>query len=319
MNDKCEDVLDLYNNREYVILNKDIVFTHWSEQPNRGVLLKRYGIVDGKVIFMDKPGRFTNGEFEYIEPVMEVINYEIAKYLEIDCAKYELVIDDVEWKNNTYKDILISRTEWFLRDGEVEIKAREMFKVGRFKEEIRKSDIYSTIVKTFPNEIENINNMIVFDYLTAGSDRHTENFGFIKSGEVIRMAPIYDNGTCSYINSFEESDFIDDDMNINKIEDINIKYNDENFTEYILEITGIDLDEHLDDNFECKFLGINHYHAINRVKNTSMFVGKNIDEILNIVDKYSVYLPNIFIEIIKYSLNKRYNELIKKFNIPQLV
>ncbi|XTR39309.1 hypothetical protein ACQQ2T_15560 (plasmid) [Paraclostridium tenue] len=287
-----------------------IQISPWASENIDGVLPKRI-LRDpkGKIIGMDKTGRIFKGKFEKIEPILEVMNCKIANYLNIECANYELLIEDVEFNGKLHKDVYISRTHWFLNEDDMHISVEDITNIGRYKDSINEIGIYSTLITISPEAKEQLDNIIVFDYLTGGSDRHSGNLGFIRKDTNLRMAPLYDNGTCDYINSLYDSDVYPEDIGFNSVEDIDIDYDNPDFKDIFLELTGLDLDEHLDNNFNCKFMNKPHYHAISLVGKPKQVEGKKIGDILNIVNTFSEDIPKIYLEIIKYSLNKRFNEL----------
>jgi len=60
---------------------------------------------------------------------------------------------------------------------------------------------------------QDINNMIVYDYIVNNTDRHLKNFGFLEKNNKLRFAPIYDNGLAlgSHLDDSElESENIED-------------------------------------------------------------------------------------------------------------
>lgn len=287
-----------------------IQISPWASENIDGVLPKRtLKDANGKTIAMDKTGRIFKDKFEKIEPILEDMNSKIANYLNIECANYELLIEDIEFDGKIHKDVFISRTYWFLDENDMLISVEDIKHIGPYNDSINNIGIYNTIISISPESKEQLDNIIVFDYLTGGSDRHDGNLGFIRKDKNLKMAPLYDNGTCDYINSLFESDLYPEDIGFNSVEDIDINYDNPNFKDIFSELTGLDLDEHLDNNFNCKFMNKSHYHTISLVKKPKQIEGKNIEDILNIVDTFNNYIPKIYLEIIKYSLNKRFNEL----------
>lgn len=74
-------------------------------------------------------------------------------------------------------------------------------------------DTYNKIVEVYTHFLKDrgiregtivkyLNTMFLLDSLTLNSDRHLGNFGFIssKSGEILRIAPIFDNGNSLFCN-----------------------------------------------------------------------------------------------------------------------
>lgn len=75
-----------------------------------------------------------------------------------------------------------------------------------------------SLILYFKNELgfdKEIREMLTLDCILHNTDRHEKNFGYIKnlSGE-IRMAPLYDNGTCLGANNICDKSIADKDMKL---------------------------------------------------------------------------------------------------------
>jgi len=146
-----------------------------------GVYTKYVRLV-GEKKYLVKSGRGDKSKTSILEPVTECICYELAELMEIDCAKYSLEICESE---------LVSVSEWFYDETEEKFySANKLMKILN----ISRENLYEKLVKNIPNIKENLNNMIVFDYIVNNTDRHLKNFGFLEKDNVVRFAPIYDNG-----------------------------------------------------------------------------------------------------------------------------
>lgn len=69
------------------------------------------------------------------------------------------------------------------------------------------------LINSIPNIKQDLNNMIVYDYIVNNTDRHLKNFGFLEIDDKLRFAPIYDNGLAlgSHLDDEElESEEIED-------------------------------------------------------------------------------------------------------------
>lgn len=290
------------------ILDDSYEVLEWNTGEGRGVLPKRYITRFGKTTHMDKTGRFNKelNIFDNVEPILEKIACEIAKLLNINCAQYELIVEDIKVDGIEYKDVMICRTLWFLDIEDEFISASEFFEIDSVKSESNK---YEALIKVIPNIKEDLDNMLILDYLLGNSDRHSDNLGFIKdSKKNIYLAPVYDNGSCEYLTFIEESDLIDEETGKEVV-----LYNDEDYEELFEEITGINLMEHLDENFTCKFLRCPNYHNLSRIDSTKLFENIELKDILNIVDKYSKELGRHKSDLMKYSISLRHKELVDKF------
>lgn len=75
-----------------------------------------------------------------------------------------------------------------------------------------------SLILYFKNELgfdKEIREMLTLDCILHNTDRHEKNFGYIKSinGE-IRMASLYDNGTCLGVNNIFNENITDKDMKL---------------------------------------------------------------------------------------------------------
>lgn len=122
-----------------------------------------------------------------IEPVIEVICYEFAKILKINCAKQELDVAII----NHYTDEVLT-----LVNKSIDFKkGNQFFEFGNISNllggPIRRN--FESIVSNLKNEKELIT-MILFDLLIMNEDRHDFNFGYLVKSAKIQFSPIYDNG-----------------------------------------------------------------------------------------------------------------------------
>lgn len=258
-----------------------------------GFLYKRYVEDDfGKVKYLDKSGTLYNKRFSNKEPVIEVICYEIASYLGISCAKYYLIEEELMLSPLWIKqNILISRTEWFLSNDDRLIHAKDI--IGN--ELLRKPDAYKKFLEIFPHLEGDLNNMILFDYLINNTDRHFKNFAVIQdtSTNNYRFAPLYDHGSSLGVDY--DSEYLEAVM-------------DEDIDDY-----DLDLDVNIENCDVSKTFSSTHKASINLIKNTQLLHATSLDDILKIVDKYSMYLDNNLVGFIKELLSRRYQFLIEKF------
>lgn len=147
-----------------------------------GVYTKYVRVVNGDK-YLVKSGRGDGkNKTSILEPVTECICYELAKLMGIDCAEYILEEDNEE---------LLSVSKWFY--DETKEKFYSANKLMRILG-ISRENLYDKLVKNIPAIEQDLNNMIVYDYIVNNTDRHLKNFGFLKRGNELRFAPIYDNG-----------------------------------------------------------------------------------------------------------------------------
>ena len=128
---------------------------------------------------------------------------------------------------------------------------------------------------------QELDNMLLLDYITSNIDRHWFNFGVIRNAdnlELKRIAPIYDNGLTLFTDEFEE--------------DIKEKYENveaASFSKYLKENLLLISDFSLLENNNIKLLPdiyreqhkkLNMYEQ-ERIDVISDCLGKNIDYIIN--------------------------------------
>ncbi len=134
--------------------------------------------------YLVKSGRGYDERISILEPVTECICYELSKLMNIPCAEYFLEVNN---------DEVLSVSKWFYDESkETFYSANRLMKIFNIKRE----NLFSYIMNEMPQCKNDINNMIVFDYIVNNTDRHMKNFGFLINGENIRFAPLYDNGLC---------------------------------------------------------------------------------------------------------------------------
>lgn len=76
--------------------------------------------------------------------------------------------------------------------------------------DVPRNELYDKICKANGPDIKrDLDRMIVFDYLVHNTDRHLRNFGFLRDGEKVTLAPLYDHGLslCADIDESEIDDY----------------------------------------------------------------------------------------------------------------
>jgi len=130
------------------------------------------------------------------EPFNEKIISDYLDLLSIEHVKYDLV---------TYNNMPYSKCPNML--GKDEELIHSYYVIKQFNKDNRDS-YFEHYIKCChqmglkDNNIRNeLENMIIIDYLTANTDRHWSNFGIIRDSETLeakRLAPIYDNGAALF-------------------------------------------------------------------------------------------------------------------------
>jgi serine/threonine-protein kinase HipA len=166
-----------------------------------GVYTKYIRVVNGTK-YLVKSGRGDGkSKTSILEPVTECICYELAKLMGIDCAEYTL--------EEKYGELL-SLSKWFYDDTKEKFySANKLMKIL----DISRENLYENLIGNISNIKQDLNNMIVYDYIVNNTDRHLKNFGFLEMDNELRFAPIYDNGLAlgSHLDDYElEAEDIED-------------------------------------------------------------------------------------------------------------
>lgn len=242
------------------------------QSSSKGVLAKS---LDGEYLY--KTGSFVRPRFSVIEPVVECICSDIIDVMSIPHAEYELekvlVTPNNLWKK---QEVVCCKSKLFTTPSIRFISGKVYTK--------NKKD-YNYIISSLGEEFkDDINNMIIFDYLVNNTDRHHNNFGLVineKNGSV-EFAPLFDHGfsLCS--------DFDDDYLKSENIEDVL-----------------------LDCDYSKLCCGCN-YDQLKLIESCSCNLDFTVDELFLIVDKYSKYLPEFRVTVMKELLNYRYTKLMEE-------
>lgn len=131
-----------------------------------------------------------SGAYE-LEPFNEVVASKIAKGLGIPCVPYEIALEEDKYYS-LCENFITKDTElvpaWDILKG---------FAIGR-EETVYEQLLRCSGERGIGHVRDDIDKMIVLDYLIANEDRHFYNFGFIRDANALEwrgFAPLYDNGT----------------------------------------------------------------------------------------------------------------------------
>lgn len=173
---------------------------------SKGVLLKWNFIKDGRNYFI-KAGSSNGIILSPLEPIAEVISYKLGKLLGVNVVPTAITEIDI---NEGYYGLkkqtaLVSYTEDF-----------KTSKFNKFIPAIQLIDIknfnYNSLGPTLTRFKEELNKMLMFDFIIGNYDRHLNNFGVLANSDMTEMvfAPIFDNGS-SLLNQYNNDDL----MNLN--------------------------------------------------------------------------------------------------------
>jgi len=157
-----------------------------------GWLRKKWIISDGKRLLM-KGG---SGPYQQ-EPLNELIACAIMKRLDIPHIPYTLTFDE---------ELPYSLCETFITP---ETELVPAWRVIQTLKQDNQDSAFTHLLRCtdalgIPNVASSIEKMIVLDYIIANTDRHYNNFGFVRNAETLEwhgVAPIYDSGTALWHDS----------------------------------------------------------------------------------------------------------------------
>ena len=161
-------------------------------------MLKKAWIIENGTRYLLKGG-YKN---ELLQPFNEVLASEICR---------RLGFKHVEYKIDTYKDIIVSKCPCFIN------KNTELITSYQIKNDMKRHDNeedYEDYIKVLEeNGIEDarikLENMYILDFLIMNEDRHLNNFGIIRDVNTLKwldVAPIFDNGQSLKIEYYDEQE-----------------------------------------------------------------------------------------------------------------
>ena len=161
-------------------------------------MLKKAWIIENGTRYLLKSG-YKN---EILQPFNEVLASEICK---------RLGFNHVEYKLDTYKDIVVSKCPCFIT------KDTELITCNQIKKDMIRHDNvedYEEYIKklekhNIENAREKIENMFILDFIIMNEDRHLNNFGIIRDVNTLEwldVAPIFDNGQSLNIEYYDEEE-----------------------------------------------------------------------------------------------------------------
>lgn len=160
-----------------------------------GMNIKRYGVYNGKYGLYKKRLHPQSMDIE-----AEVAVYKIAQMLKVPCCPAYLALDRGDL--SVFSEFQYDFANDYL------IHARRLFKPNEVV-----GELYHQLIEKLPGFKEELQKMIVLDFVTRQTDRHLSNFAFKISGPYVSFYPLYDNGRSLF---FED----DEEFSLQAIEDI---------------------------------------------------------------------------------------------------
>jgi len=147
--------------------------------------LKKFWLIDGERRLLLKDG---SGDIRQ-EPFNECLASEIAKHLEVDHVEYHLL----DYNKDTYSscECMIDKQVEFVNAFNVFLDIENSG--SKYSDYIRACEN-----RGIKNAREEVDKMIVVDYLIRNTDRHIGNYGILRNSETLKwekIAPLFDNGS----------------------------------------------------------------------------------------------------------------------------
>lgn len=168
---------------------------HSPNNTTDGMLPKSWIIENGKRVLVKRTFEPSNQE-----PFNEWLASEISERLGFDYCPYKIDVIDNK---------LVSKCDNFLNKNQEIITAYDIYNTKQKPNHINDFNHYVQILEehNVPNAREQLENMIILDYLTMNYDRHMKNFGIIRNVQTLKWektTPLFDNGqsmNCNTITS----------------------------------------------------------------------------------------------------------------------
>lgn len=232
--------------------------------------------------------------------VSECIAYELAKLLDIPCAKFEL--GTYQGREGSMSYNIVDREGAILIEGIYCISAIYNFDAERLID-VETGEKYSLeMIRKVLEPLELFDSflpLLVFDFLIGNTDRHQSNWALILENGKLSLSPLYDNSSslCAYVKEDRIKQYLGKDMLLWKSL-VDTK------SRSIIRITGHDkkAPTHLE---MLKFLKKQYYRE---TKDIVQMMEERISEeaVCRILDKY------------KESLSEEKRALIKKYILAKI-
>lgn len=232
--------------------------------------------------------------------VSECIAYELAKLLDIPCAKFEL--GTYQGREGSMSYNIVDREGAILIEGIYCISAIYNFDAERLID-VETGEKYSLeMIRKVLEPLELFDSflpLLVFDFLIGNTDRHQSNWALILENGKLSLSPLYDNSSslCAYVKEDRIKQYLGKDMLLWKSL-VDTK------SRSIIRITGHDkkAPTHLE---MLKFLKKQYYRE---TKDIVQMMEERISEeaVCRILDKY------------KESLSEEKRALIKKYILAKV-
>ena len=223
-----------------------------------------------------------------LEAIVECVVSDLLDLLKVAHLKYFLG----EFEDRSGNCITVAISENYKQDSQIEsIISAHSYLLAKGVDPNKRQGRYEVIIAGFPQSVDNVNTMIIVDYLIANHDRHLRNFEFWKKGEEIEMVPLYDHGSSLLVDWSEED--LQDLLDIEDLWEETIIYGET----------------------PSKCFSLQHSTELALVKTLprGVFLDITSEQLSDIVDKYQQFLTPTRAKVIKNLIMTRLNNIRKRF------
>jgi len=246
-------------------------------------VIRKWTTIDGSYFLKASTDKYQ------LEAIIECIVSDLLSLLNVSHLQYALgEISDKQGNGTT-----VSVSENYKQNFQIEsIISAHSYLLSQDIDPNKRQGRYEAITAGFPECINEINIMILVDYLIANHDRHLRNFEFWKKDKKVEMVPLYDHGSSLLVNWSEEElqDLIDED----------------------------DLWEEVIHYAETPSKGFSLQHSTELVMVKSLpqglFLEITADQIDKIVEKYQGFLTFKRAKVIKSLIKTRLSNIKSRFS-----
>lgn len=173
-----------------------------------------------KVWLISKDGNI--GLFKYTkssetkEHISERLASDIANLIHLECAEIEL--GTYQSREGCMSHLINNQIDEILIEGIYLINREYPYYNPETLYDNRLREYYSIemIMRSLNDEelIHNFIKIIIFDFIIGNSDRHQNNWAVLQSNQILRICPLYDNGSslCCYIEEKKIDTYLGKDL-----------------------------------------------------------------------------------------------------------
>ena len=201
MVENFDSLMNIFNT-----LPSDMLNTIRLQNTSAGVLCKWVVNNNDDCYYFKSGSKNGLGYFTDRQPYAEVMSYRIGLCLgfpNLVPTSFKIIHFDESEKYNE-QDAVISFTKSFLCKDEVYVPIHKYFSKSSLNNNL--SRLYELFTESFEFIKQDLDIMILFDFIIMNVDRHLNNFGIIElNNKPIRMSPLFDNGLSllSYLSDEE--------------------------------------------------------------------------------------------------------------------